>query len=41
MSIQALAGIAAAIVVAGAALIWWDRGMAIILELGTAVAACF
>ena len=41
MSIQALAGVGAAILVAGAIFVWWDRGMAIILELGAAVAACF
>lgn len=39
LPLAAAAGAAAAVL--GALALWWDRGIAIILDLGAAVAACF
>ncbi len=36
-----IAAFGAAGAVLGALALWWERGLAIVLELGAAVAACF
>ncbi|BBK32239.1 hypothetical protein EDC65_1037 [Stella humosa] len=41
MPVQAMAGLAAALLVLGGIVIWSERGLAILLDLGAAVAACF
>jgi len=35
------AGLGAAGAVVGALVLWWERGVTILLDLGAAVAACF
>ncbi|BBK43249.1 hypothetical protein STVA_32690 [Allostella vacuolata] len=41
MPVQAAAALGALALVLGGIALWWDRGLAIILDLGAAIAACF
>jgi len=41
MPVPVIGAIGAAGAILAALVLWWDRGMAIILDLGTAIAACF